>query len=86
MNVALPMALRENASAFERMRKIAASGFNARVKTASLRLFGADAAAVPLLKMSVHQQGLLQVADDFCRQDVSDCQRCPLHEQLCQWR
>jgi len=87
MNVAFPMVLREEGPvAFERMCAIPALGYNARVKTAALRLFGVEAASVPQLRQAIYQQGLLQVADDFCRQDITDCQRCPLHEQLAQWK
>jgi hypothetical protein len=28
-----------------------------------------------------HQQGLLQIYEDFCLQDNSDCAQCPFPEQ-----
>lgn len=86
MNVVLPMALRESPSNFEKLHALAAPDFNLRVKTASLRLFGTEARRVPLLKTALYQQGLLQIYDDFCCQDVSDCAQCALPEQLEQWR
>ena len=86
MNVVLPMALREHPSEFVKLQALAAPDFNARIKTAALRLFGADARRVPLLKTALHQQGLLQIYQDFCCQDLSDCRQCALPEQLAQWR
>ena len=34
------------------------------------------------LKTVVHQQGLLQIYEDFCLQDDSDCQRCTFPERV----
>jgi len=86
MNVVLPMALREHPSEFEKLQALAAPDFNLHIKTAALRLFGADAKRVSLLKTAVYQQGLLQIYNDFCCQDLSDCLQCQLAEQLAQWR
>ena len=86
MNIVLPLALREHPSEFVKLHSLAASDFNAHIKTAALRLFGADARRVPLLKTALHQQGLLQIYQDFCCHDVSDCRQCPFPEQLAQWR
>jgi len=86
MNVVLPMALREQPSEFEKLQALAAPDFNAHIKTAALRLFGADARQLPLLKTALHQQGLLQIYNDFCCQDLSGCRQCLLPEQLAQWR
>jgi len=87
MNVVLPMALRESPADFEKISALIAPDFNLRVKTAALRLFGAEARRVPLLRKAVNQQGLLQIYDDFCCQDVSDCRACRFPEQLSQqWR
>ena len=85
VNVALPWALREKAVGLEKLQSIPASEFNLRARTAALRLFGMDARKVPILKTAVAQQGLLQIYDDFCCQDVSDCLHCKLPEQLRQW-
>ena len=85
VNVALPWALREKAVGLEKLQSIPAPDFNLRARTAALRLFGVDARKVPILKTAVAQQGLLQIYDDFCCQDVSDCLGCKLPEQLRQW-
>ena len=86
MNVALPWAVGEKNAALETLMALRAPDYNLRVKTAALRLFGIEARRVPELKMAVHQQGLLQIYEDFCCQDVSDCMRCRLPEQLKQWQ
>ena len=85
VNVTLPWALREKNAGFEKLRALPAPDFNLRVKTAALRLFGVEAKRVPLLKTAVNQQGLLQLYEDFCCQDASDCMGCKLPEQLKQW-
>jgi hypothetical protein len=85
-NIALPIALRSSPSAIEKLKALPAPALNLRVKTAALRLFGAAAENVPLLKTTAGQQGLLQIYEDFCCQDSSDCIRCKLPEQLAQWK
>jgi hypothetical protein len=37
------------------------------------------------LRTVVHQQGLLQIYEDFCMQDNSDCAQCPFPEQMANW-
>lgn len=85
VNVVLPWTLRQKNAAYEKLHALPAPDFNLAVRTAALRLFGAEAKRVPLLKTAVHQQGLLQIYEDFCCQDVSDCIHCKLPEQLRQW-
>ena len=85
VNVALPWALGGKFSSFEKLQALPAPDYNLAVKTAALRLFAREARLVPLLKTAVAQQGLLQIYDDFCSQDLSDCIRCKLPEQLRQW-
>ena len=37
------------------------------------------------LKSVTHQQALLQIYEDFCMQDNSDCAQCPFPEQMAKW-
>jgi hypothetical protein len=37
------------------------------------------------VKTVAHQQGLLQIYEDFCLQDNSDCAHCPFPEQMQKW-
>ncbi len=85
VNVVLPLALRDGPQNVDKLKSLPAPDCNLRVKTASLRLFAKEAKLVPLLKTAVNQQGLLQIYEDFCCQDVTDCLRCRLPEQLAQW-
>jgi hypothetical protein len=58
---------------------------NRRVETAATRLFGTDPHRRKFLRTVVHQQGLLQIYEDFCMQDNSDCSQCPFPEQMAKW-
>ncbi len=85
MNVFLPLATLEDEKGWEAYRQLAAPMTNRRVEVAAVRLFGADSGARPLLKSAAMQQGLLQIYEDFCLQDASDCARCRFPRQLERW-
>jgi hypothetical protein len=59
---------------------------NRRLETAATRLFGNDPRRKQFLKTVAHQQGLLQIYEDFCMQDNSDCAQCPFPEQMRNWK
>ncbi len=65
--------------------KLPAQLSNRRVETAATRLFGNDARRKEFLRTVAHQQGLLQIYEDFCLQDNSDCSQCPFPEQMRKW-
>ncbi len=81
-----PLALHEGRMTFKEFRKLRHSSANDRVKRCSLRLFGNDKDARHWTRRVYHQQALLQVYQDFCLEDFSDCLECPFPEQLQQWR
>lgn len=56
-----------------------------RVKRAAYRLFGDRPEKQQFLKKAWQQQALLQVYQDFCLKDHSDCSQCPFPEQLLTW-
>jgi len=58
---------------------------NRRVEIAAVRLFGEDPRRVTLMKTAANQQALLQIYEDFCMQDNSDCAQCPFPEQMAKW-
>jgi hypothetical protein len=58
---------------------------NRRLETAATRLFGNDPRRKQFLRTVAHQQGLLQIYEDFCMQDNSDCAQCPFPEQMAKW-
>ena len=66
--------------------KLPAQLSNRRLETAATRLFGSDSHRKQFLRTVAHQQGLLQIYDDFCMQDNSDCAECPFPEQMRKWK
>jgi hypothetical protein len=65
--------------------KLPAQLSNRRLETAATRLFGNDARRKDFLRTVANQQGLLQIYEDFCMQDNSDCSHCPFPEQMANW-
>ncbi len=81
-----PLAMHEDGMTFSSYFKLRNSAPNDKVKRCSLRLFGSSKSAEPWVRRVCHHQALLQVYQDFCLEDFSDCQDCPFPEQLAQWR
>ena len=65
--------------------KLPAQLSNRRLETAATRLFANDSRREQFLRTVAHQQGLLQIYEDFCMQDNSDCAQCPFPEQMAKW-
>jgi hypothetical protein len=65
--------------------KLTATLSNRRLETGATRLFGEDPRRDDFLRTVANQQGLLQIYEDFCLQDDSDCARCPFPEQMQKW-
>ncbi len=65
--------------------KLPAHLSNRRLETAATRLFGNDSRRSMFTKTVAHQQALLQIYEDFCMQDNSDCAQCPFPEQMAKW-
>ena len=85
-NVLFPFWLSEDADILQEYGKLAARLSNRRLETAATRLFGNDPRRAQFLKTVAHQQGLLQIYEDFCMQDNSDCAQCPFPEQMQKWQ
>ncbi len=66
--------------------KLPAQLSNRRLETAAARLFGNDSRRKEFLRTVAHQQGLLQIYEDFCMHDNSDCAECPFPEQMAKWQ
>ena len=84
-NVAFPLALSDGVE-LDDYARLASRSTNRSVETAAARLFGDDPRRAQFTKRAAHQQGLLQIYEDFCLQDDSDCANCPFPEQMQQWR
>ena len=85
-NVLLPYFLAEGADIWPAYEKLPARLTNRRLETGAARLFGDDARRPQFTKTIAHQQGLLQIYEDFCLQDNSDCAQCPFPEQMLKWK
>jgi hypothetical protein len=66
--------------------KLRARLTNRRLETAATRLFGESPQRRDFTKTLAHQQALLQIYEDFCLQDNSDCAHCPFPEQMKKWK
>ncbi len=85
-NVLLPYLASAESNVCEKYRRLPARLSNRRVETAAARLFADDPRRPAFTKTIAHQQGLLQIYEDFCLQDNSDCAQCPFPEQMQKWR
>jgi hypothetical protein len=66
--------------------KLPARLTNRRLETAATRLFGDGPRRREFTKTIAHQQALLQIYEDFCLQDNTDCANCPFPEQMAKWK
>jgi hypothetical protein len=84
-NVFCPWAILERPEKWEAYRELRAEPPSRRVAIAAARLFADDARQAELLKSTAVQQGLLQIYEDFCMQDCSDCAECLFPRQAGEW-
>ncbi len=83
VNHLLPLQISEgDEQAWSHYQSLPAPAVNEKVRRAHFRLFGSRPDAQIYLKKSWHHQALLQIYQDFCLEDTSDCSRCPFPEQL----
>lgn len=85
-NVLFPYWQNQSVDLATEYSKLPALLTNRRLETGAMRLFGDDPRRKNFLKTVVHQQGLLQIYEDFCLQDNSDCAQCPFPEQMQKWK
>ena len=84
-NVFFPLAIAAQPARWEEYQRLAAASSNRRVKTAMIRLFNLNddtAERSEWIKTAAHQQGVLQIYEDFCLQDDSNCENCPFPERV----
>ena len=84
-NQIYPALVPERPSLWENFLQVGAQLDNQKVRRAALRLFGDHPQVERLGKLLYQQQALLQIYDDFCLIDDSECDECPFPEQLGQW-
>lgn len=86
INHLLPECLaRGDAEAWRWYMELAAGPVSEKVERVSIRLLGEGSRRKKYLEKAWQHQALLQIDQDFCRRDRSDCQACPFPEQLGQW-
>jgi len=84
-NVFFPLATVTDESRWIGYQTLPATLTNRRVEVAIARLFGPSDRGRSLVRNAAMQQGLLQVYEDFCLRDASDCARCRFPHQLAKW-
>ena len=85
VNVFFPLWSLEGDEQLASYETVRAPLSNRRAEVAAIRLLGGNALSRQLLKSAAMQQGFLQVYEDFCMQDASDCEQCQFPRQLGQW-
>lgn len=84
-NVYYPLALLEGRYQPEDYAALRAELSNTSLETAGARVFADPQRARKFQREVMGQQGLLQIYEDFCQRDASDCAACPFPEQLRQF-
>lgn len=84
-NIFYPLVAQSHPDRWADYMKLAGPPPSRRVKIAAVRLFGDAAGAKTILKSAANQQGMLQIYEDFCMRDDSDCAQCLFPKQLAQW-
>jgi len=84
-NVLFAFWLSEDSEVWPEYAQLPARLSNRRLETAATRLFGNDPRRTQFVRTVAYQQGLLQIYEDFCMQDNSDCAQCPFPEQMAKW-
>jgi hypothetical protein len=84
-NVILSWRQMEERAVWPDFTRLPARLTNRRLETGAARLFGDDPRRRGFLRTVAQQQGLLQIYEDFCLQDESDCAQCPFPEQMQKW-
>jgi hypothetical protein len=81
-NVFIPLLWVSGHLDWNAVRQLPAELDNARLRAMRQRLFGNTPAAARAPRYLYQQQGLLQLADDFCSANQHDCSRCRLPAYL----
>jgi len=85
-NIIYPWVAADNPILWRDYLSIRGALENEKSRRATARLLGDRDDSAAFTRHLYQQQALLQIYDDFCRVDTSDCEDCPFPEQLRQWR
>ena len=75
-NVLFPLANLAPEPPWSEYKEIRSDLGNRLLRVVGLRLFGSEEAAKPFQRFLYQQQGLLQIFEDFCLSDRSNCRDC----------
>lgn len=81
-NLCYPLAIPNNESLWNGYRALRAPSDNEKTRRAAIRLFHGHPDIKKLTSRVWQQQALLQIYEDFCLQDHSGCDDCPMPEQI----
>lgn len=84
-NTLFPLIIPDHPEQWSAYRELPASVENEKLRRAGIRLFGEHPKSGQFTRKFYQQQGLLQVYEDYCLEDWSECEDCPFPEQLAQW-
>lgn len=85
-NVVYPILVPERTRLWAEYLELPALLENQKVTRAALRLFGESPRRTLFQRYLHHQQGLLQIYEDFCLEAASGCEDCPFPERLREWQ
>lgn len=81
-NVILPWRMSCGELSLDDYWRLPAAGGNRRLSTAAARLFESPDTAKAHSRKLYQEQGLLQIYQDYCMRDLTDCRHCPFPETL----
>ncbi|MBV8816029.1 MAG: DUF2851 family protein [Verrucomicrobia bacterium] len=84
-NVLFPLLLVSGNADWNEFRKMRSELGNVLLETVCQRLFGDPNRAAKHARFLYQQQGLLQIFEDFCLNDRSDCRRCQFPGLIAKW-
>lgn len=80
-NLCYPVLIRAHPELWHDYTRLPATAPSEALRRATIRLLGSEAAAAGRITRLWHQQAILQIYEDFCRRDTTDCAACPFPEQ-----
>jgi hypothetical protein len=84
-NVIYPMLIPERGRLQGEYYDLRTTLLNHKVVKASLRLFGNHPQRAKFTRYMYQHQALLQIYQDFCLEDYSNCLECPFPKQMLDW-
>ena len=84
-NIVFPLAVIDHPGQWDQFTQLPKSVDNEKLRRGRIRLFGEGSGRDSAIERFYQQQAVLQIYEDFCLEDLSECEDCPFPEQLAQW-